>query len=87
MILGQRCANDLHKRASYEKQVAQIYTGARGLVKKKKATSFWTSGGKVYIRLTEEQGRKAMKISSLQELCKYTSKVYDDTSGDLGILH
>ena len=47
---------------------AQIYAGARRLVSQKKATSAWTSGGKIYVRLTEAQGGKAIRMSSLKNV-------------------
>lgn len=47
---------------------ALIYAGARKLVKEKRATSTWTSGGRVHIRLSAAPGAKALKLPSLKSL-------------------
>ena len=47
---------------------AQIYARARACVKERKAASTWTSGGLVFVQLTDTQGCKPIKLATLQDV-------------------
>lgn len=49
---------------------AQIYARARTLVREGKASSSWTTGGSVFLMLSEGQDQKPIKIISLSVLLK-----------------
>lgn len=50
---------------------ARVYAEARSLVKQKKLFSSWTMAGYVYVRLSEDQGGKKLKILSMQSLDEF----------------
>lgn len=60
---------------------AQIYAKVRGLVREGKAFSAWTAGGAVYVRQSEKQGVKPVKILNTAALEKFLH------SKDLSISH
>src|SRR6218665_1802313 len=50
---------------------ARVYAEARSLVKQKKLFSSWTMAGYVYVRLSEDQGGKKLKILFMQSLDEF----------------
>jgi hypothetical protein len=47
---------------------AVIYAKTRQLIKDNKATATWTAGGAIFLRLSEDQGSKPLRIFSLMDL-------------------
>lgn len=61
-------AQEIYINEHLTKTNAQIYAKARNLVKEKRATSTWTTGGIVYLRQSESVNERPKKIASLKSL-------------------
>src|SRR6218665_2137994 len=64
-------ANPVYINEHLTKGNARVYAEARSLVKQKKLFSSWTMAGYVYVRLSEDQGGKKLKIFSMQPLDEF----------------